>query len=264
VPNGHRASPLRTCIFGRVILSLAIFAAVHAARYLKSFWEIEMKILLVTIIAFTSVLVSYTAGAHPSDAYEPRGLPAAYGTEGYAYGSRFNFAEIIFQEQFPDPDALTDEEKYIVSGTAVSSNGDGMPAWNLEIFMMLERYERIHGYLPTVLDEEAIRSVLGDTTVSSSFFDKFRSPLTEEFPRVDALDFSPGDIYCRKLTENELDNIAQIDPYILGLVDHGEWVNPETGQTESAHFATGVYYIRIYGWNDVIYESIQFGVSPTY
>jgi hypothetical protein len=219
-----------------------------------------MRTFIYLATIFLWVGFSQAVFAHPADGRTPRRLPSGYGSEHYGYPPDYNFADIVFQESFPDPETLSDAEKYIISG-AQSDGFSALYPWWYEVFTTIDLHEKMHGYIPAVLDEDAIRRCFENGEADAALIDRLRSPLTGDFPRTDQVNNSAGDLYCRKLTDQEISLISELDPRLRELRQNSQWINPETGDWEQATLTTGVYYIRIYGWNDVIYECIQFGVG---
>src|SRR5690606_35739049 len=106
------------------------------------------------------------------------------------------------------PSSLTDLEKYIISGAEADASGSYLRPWVTEVFDILDIHRQKNGSLPAVLDEAAIRSCFEGSQAPTWMLERLKSPLTGSYPRTDQLNFSPGDIYCRQLTDSEISFIA--------------------------------------------------------
>jgi hypothetical protein len=119
----------------------------------------------------------------------------------------------------------------------------------MQTFKAVLAYERAHGRIPAVLDEEALRSIPGYTAWferEPGMIDVFRNPLTGAWPRLDAQEHSPGDMFIRILNEAEKVQYARM----MGLWE--VWFGTGPGE----RLCSPVFYQRIYGWDGPIYESL--------
>lgn len=201
------------------------------------------------------------AQAHPYDKWAPEELPGGYGTDYFPFPAEFSYGDLTFSSPYPDPESLTDSEKYIVAG-ALNGNIHVAP-WHEFIFSVVNAIYRKQGYVPDVLTEAELSSVFGPCAEEDrSAFEYYTSPITNELPRLDALSFSPGQVYIHLMTEDEIAHFAALVPtYQQNLVDHF-WLNPETNEEEPIMIMGGVFYIRIYGESSVIYEGIKYSYLP--
>jgi len=200
--------------------------------------------------------------AHPADGMEPRDLPHAYGTERYGYSSEFNINDLTFTCPYPDPTRLTDAERYILSG-ARSADGNMMMPWFIDIFQMVNAMYIEGGTVPAELKLGEMRFMARgyDSDVYTTAYDKFRSPITNEFPRLDATEFEPGQVYMRPLTGEEkaffaskvdyLDDAWFKDRKYVDMLD--KWV--------PAKLRGEAFYIRIYGERGVLLETIIYDLD---
>jgi hypothetical protein len=170
-----------------------------------------------------------------------------------------SIGDITFTRSFPDPSTLSSEELYILSGSTGSALGHPLKPWRKDVSRLVQALHVNLGYIPDQLTEELVRSVVCESSqVDDLWVEQFKSPLTGEFPRLDASEFSPGDLYIRALSEQEKQHIASfIDIYYSFWYDSA-WFNPEEDMWEKAELSGDVYYVRIYGWNDVLIEGIEF------
>jgi len=214
---------------------------------------------LIVVMLFASA-----AQAHPADGYTPEELSPAYGTESMGLPPEWGIGDLTFTRPYPDPAGLTAQERYIVAGArGYGPLGERLLPWYNDVWAAVSAIYERDGSMPGMLTEELVRSVAKNPeNVSQAWVDHFRSPLTNEFPRLDAAAFSPGDVYIRTLTEAEKSHFASL----LGEYDHnfnrGEMLNTITGEWVRAHLAGEVYYVRVYGLTGVLHNNLHYSIFP--
>jgi hypothetical protein len=148
-----------------------------------------------------------------------------------------NTGEIKFYGN-PDPAKLTLAERYLLFG-AMSKDGriTIRPQWEM-VRMIATVHEARHGQLPGAMDAAMINAAYSELLDDASVAE-YRNPITGEFPRIDAVEFSPGDMYFKRLTPEEL-------AAVLG--------DPTDMPADAA--AGKAYYVRVYGEKDVILSKV--------
>ncbi|MEZ5337782.1 MAG: hypothetical protein R3F46_05910 [bacterium] len=211
---------------------------------------------------FTALLLlcfASAALAHPTDGATPNEPHDNYGTEAFGLRPECNVNDLTFTVPFPDPASLSNPELYIIAGATDPATGKQFEPWFKDIYRLVSALNGNNGSIPGQLDESLVRSAAGNPgSVSQQWVDKFRSPLTGEFPRLDATSFSPGDVYIRPLTSYEMDHISAKHSEYDKIWNQNVRTQPGTGQTMQSELIGDVYYIRVYGWNDVLIEMICF------
>jgi hypothetical protein len=156
---------------------------------------------------------------------------------------------------------MTNAERYIVAG-AINGNIRVAP-WHEFIYHVVNAIYMKDGRVPSALSEQELRSVFYPCAEEDpSSFEYYASPITNALPRLDAEFFDPGQVYVHLMTTDEIAYFADLVPtYQQNLVDH-VWLNPETDDYEPITIRGGVFYIRIYGENSVIYEEIKYTYLP--
>lgn len=220
----------------------------------------NMKLIAMVSLLLAVILSNIQAWAHPCDYWEPKELPGNYGTEFYPFPSSWSYGDLTFSSPYPDPESLTDAERYIVAG---AMNGSTHVApWHEVVFSAVLAIYSKRGYIPPQLTEEEFMSLWPNSEVEPEVLSYYTSPITNELPRLDAVDFSPGQVYIRTMNEDDIVHFAELVPtYQQNLVDH-VWQNPDTNQFEPIEILGEVFYIRLYGERSVIYEEIKYRYRP--
>lgn len=213
-------------------------------------------LLLVLMLSLVCTVLNgaSTAWKHPGVAHPPKlKLEAVYVPDGT--DAAISRGDITFTANKTPLSSLSLEEIFIVAGAKVSDLPDGrsLDPWASLIFRMLLAYHNEHGALPAVLDEAAIRSVPYYRHSSAAEIDVYRSPFTGAWPRLSAAEHSPGDIYTRVLSDAEKAEYARI----LGRWE--AWFGQGSGQ----QLCSPVFYLRIYGKDGPIYESLPHATCPS-
>jgi len=219
------------------------------------------RVFLVAAFAALTVMgLCRPSLAHPSDGLEPVPLPPSYGTDGCDFGPEFNHGDMTFTRPYPDPNSLTNAEKYIIAGCQGIKPEQNMLPWVYYIWHCAEALDARLGYVPDQLSEELLREV---GARSASAFELFKSPLTGNFPRLTAATESPGDVYIRALTPEEMRFFAGKVRAYQELWCDGKRTDPRTGEVlENVKLDGKVYYVRVYGWHGVILSELLFTTVP--
>jgi hypothetical protein len=190
-------------------------------------------------LVVTGVSTAGFASAHPADSYDPNNLHPSYGADwGYGLFSEWGINDITFTQPYPDPSSLTPAERYIVAGATSTATDRPLskrlhPWWRDVCAVAMNYYQE--GRLPAQLNEQMVRATAADPDgVSQAWVDLHRSPLTGEFPRLDAREFSPGDVYMRILTEDEVQHFLGLLPPFERLYNQHEMLGPQ-GDWIKAH-----------------------------
>jgi hypothetical protein len=198
-----------------------------------------------------------TAAGHPSDGYPAKPLPERYGTADYGYGPEYSVGDLVFTQDYPAPDSLSHEERYMLSGCVSGPQGWSLRPWREEVLMLVLAYYSQYETIPSRITPDVIAAVSADGAASEERLAIYRSPITGDFPALDAVDFEPGQVYCRLLTIGEMEHIASVDPSRRELWFGSQWINPKTREVEPATSVSPPLYLRVYGKNGTIYEGIH-------
>jgi hypothetical protein len=211
-------------------------------------------------IGLVLILTSPALGStfkHPASGHAPKRLPSGYGTANYGFKPEDSFGEVKFFCPYPDPTTLTEQEQYMVAGSVDSDLGGALTPWYEDIFMMVNAICQRTGEIPAQLTHDLIKMC----TVSPDAFDlddsaRWRSPITGEFPVLNATEFEPGQVYIRLLTEAEKRHFA--DQFEIYDMDWYQGVTKDysTGEVLPIKLMTDIYYMRVYGEREVIYAGI--------
>jgi hypothetical protein len=199
---------------------------------------------------------------HPCLAYETNPLPDAYGTLRYGWGSEANINDLTFVKPLPSPDSLTHEERYMLAGLKNGPTTVGrLPSWRSDLFSTVNTYYAKYHVIPDRLNEDMITNLYGARTPANLQYEFLRSPITGEYPRLNATDFSPGDVYIRPLTDDEIQHFCKYDWMLNDLVQKHSLMDPAQGP-RTVSLMGSVFYVRIYGYKGVIDNSICFTAVP--
>lgn len=223
-------------------------------------FSVLQKHLVASSTGFVLACAVATAALaeHPSDAYETKPLPESYGTDHYGCSPDESFDDIQFTRPLPDPASLDHAERYMLAGLNRYQGDYGRASWFDDIMRYVTAYYDQHQSVPPVLTEEVLRSVCANADeCTSADFDWYRSPIHGDWPRLDAREFSPGDLYVKVLSDSEIDRRCVNDKNLEALVKRGEATNPVTGESYSVHLWSPVMYVRMYGRNGVILSGIH-------
>jgi len=229
-----------------------------------------MRIYLVVILSIsTAMTFAVVSGAaqwtHPVHGHEANSIfDSVYG-EHNGYPAEYSMGDITFDGpgNHPPASSLTAEEKYIVAGATTSDYGSdaGLQPWTSAIFGIVNNYYSQYGTIPATFTDVEIRKVRDMENASDSNLREFLNPLTDQWPRLNAATPSPGDVYIRPLSLDEMRHYAQLVPSLNDAWFNGRSISTETGELASAELTSQVYYMRVYGWNGVIFNNFQYALS---
>jgi hypothetical protein len=174
--------------------------------------------------------------------------------------SSWSFGDITFTNDKAPEANLTEEEKYMIAGAESSSLREGvLLPWETMVFVAVDRFYDKYGFVPTQLTSDVLKVIPGMEHTSDAALEEYRNPLTDAWPRLDAVVASPGDIFVKRLTSEEMKHYA-------GLADtlKSDWYGTRTFPgTDKApmRLTSGVYYFRMYGWHGVICENFQYRIG---
>jgi len=151
----------------------------------------------------------------------------------------------------------------MIMGSQSGPNGVALQPWKMLVYNEALRYYLKFGYVPEQLTPEVVAAGR-DVTVGEldyELLDELRSPLTNDYPILNSSSFSAGNVYLRLLTDEEKTHIATYSPS-----HYRQWFrNERPGEAmellaghskgESTEILA-VFYMRLYGWNEVIDTSI--------
>lgn len=215
-------------------------------------------ILSITTFIVWSLGMVGTAFAHPSDGYPARPLQSGYGEPDYGFPSSFSFNDITFV-QYPQANTLSEQEKYMLSGTSSGPWGYALPAWYISVFQAVQTYYKKHQVIPASFSPEMFLEFVADpSSIQQDYLDLFKSPLTGDWPLLNAQSYSPGNMYIRVLTEDEMQYYADLNPVFQELWFDGVFRKGD-GTFENVKMISNVFYVRVYGLNGVIYNGLLYG-----
>lgn len=221
----------------------------------------SLTILGLSVVFALAAFMTVTASDHSGGAYLSFPVPASYGLEGWGYPVEADCPTLTFTHTWPDPRTLTSAECYIIAGSFDSERGP-MPPWSFTLGTWLALYYAQHDSLPDVLTAELIRNAaLSGLEPDQYVLDLLKSPITGDYPRLDAAKFARGQVYARALTLDEMERISKAIPrFSQAWFDHetfdadlGRWVKVATSPP---------LFIRFYGESGVIDEWIYFATVP--
>ena len=217
-----------------------------------------MKHVYLTLL-IVILLSSEALSSHPAEEYAPA-IDPGYMT--YAGDSSWNQGELQFagrDERIPFDD-LTDMERYMSAGL-VKEDGSVIFAWWLRMAIILEDYHDHFGTLPSVMDEQAIRSIPGRSRTKQQDIEWYRNPITGEWPEVANPDPGPGNIFFMPLSTPQKIYLTQFDPswkrswfhdleYSYEL--HQQGFSYEECFTKVEPITSEVWYFRMYGEDGIL------------
>lgn len=223
---------------------------------------VKGSIVLIIVMLMATSLVYADQNKHPSEGFAAKPMPVNYGEENYGLGPDMNYTDLTFHSPYPKPDTMTDAEKYMVAGCVDSDYGGGLMPWYWDVLMMAEAIRGRSGLIPDELSFQMLQAC----AVRPNDFDqndaaRFRSPITGEFPKLNAVEFEPGQVYLRLLTEEEKGFFASRIKEFDQNWNEGVQEFYPTGEMLPIEITTGIYYMRIYGEHDVILSTILYNTK---
>ncbi len=207
-------------------------------------------ILLASLLLLTAAEVCYAA--HPAAGHP---IAGEWHDEWHYPDANLSLGDLTFmpREDYPVFDELTQLEQYMLLGVTSSdmSEEHGLMPWRDLIFSWVNKFYLEYAYIPEQLTPDVIRSIPGYEGYSDEMFAAERNPLTGEWPMLQAAEFSPGDLYIRPLTEDEIDYF--VENGYRDLQNPGSW----SGDASLVR-TTPVYYSRFYGYSGVLSNGFQY------
>lgn len=224
---------------------------------MRKYWT---SLFVATAIA----LPQAGALAHPAEGYTPNDLHPGYGTDQVGERAAWSFDDIVFTQPYPDRRTLSDIEKYMLEGTKDSwTPGVGLGAWWQNVMNVVVSYDKKHNAIPDALTEEVVRDVSWKPSdVDANAMAIYANPITDQVAKLKSADFSPGDMYIRRLSDGDLARLAEKDSLLedalAGVVRH-----PVTKDVmQRITLTSPVYYFRLYGRSGVILSRIFYTYKP--
>jgi hypothetical protein len=220
--------------------------------------KIKMPLTVIICILILAVQHSISLAAHPADGQR---VNDSNQYERYydqvcqqQLGPEWDHGDIQLTLPHQPASTLTDLEWYMIYGAETSPfDKYGMEAWYLYVSTYVHRFYTEHGYIPTQLTPETLAMSGGPQAMDQCYLDVYRNPLTGEWPRLDAISHSPGDLYIKVLNPDEERYYAQYLPGIEAYCFSGEYVDPIDGkQTKVEPAEKGVLYVRVYGKTGIL------------
>ena len=213
-------------------------------------------IVVLTMLCMTN-LTAYAA--HPSDGHESENIELLY-TGNCGMPVEWSFGNVQLTDRRVPLAELTSEECYILAGvkTCRWSDEAGLEPWKITLFSIVNKFVKAHGYIPDQMTPELIRSIPGYENTSDDRLDLYRSPITDDWPKLNCEAFNPGNVYMVKLTPAEIDHFAELIPEYAEMWGDNCWWDPSDGEYKCIDIKTPIYFMRIYGQTGVLYEGIDF------
>ena len=200
---------------------------------------------------------------HPASGQVTGEPDQSYGTADYGFPAEYSRGDLTFGSAYPTVNALMPPERYMLAGT-VGASGDGnegLPAWITSIEEFCIDYLALKNELPSQLTADALSTVHGAGNQSSVDYSLLLNPITGKAPRLDAVMFSPGDLYVRLLSTEEMNYYSVRNTELRDLWVEGTYKDPATGRSGKISLESPVFYVRAYGMHGVIYENFAYRLS---
>lgn len=227
---------------------------------------LSARILIVTVVFFSLLQV---VSAHPSDGYDARPLSNTFGMEGYGLPVEWEINDLDFVQTYPAPETLTTTEKYMIKGCPAGPEGKPLAPWYSVVKTEAQRFYYKFGYIPEQLTPDVLSAAWGlpEDEIYPWVMEQVISPITGDYPYLNHKHFSPGNLYIRPLTEEEKRHIASFSSSNYSLwfegLDSPSPREMKAGNRERVPVEVmGVFYLRLYGYNDVITTGISTGMHP--
>jgi hypothetical protein len=155
---------------------------------------------------------------------------------------------------------LTPVERYIVRGLRpTEGNPPGEPgSWISLMTMIGFAYASNHNTLPTVMTDDTLHDLGFNGPHFAEQAAWYRNPITNEYPRFDNPEFTPGGVYLRMLTAEEANFHAQWNHQLAGLVTLKKSATTTPGEIGDAELIAPVLYYRFYGETGLLDEGITY------
>ncbi len=179
--------------------------------------------------------------------------------------SKWDYNDVVLTIPLQPTATLADMEWYMVYGAYASPYSElGMDRWHLLVSSYVHRFYTEHGYIPEQLTPEILMMSYGPQQVEPKILDVYRNPLTGEWPRLNAKEHSPGDLFIKVLSPDEEEYYSQIDSDINAYCNTYETYNPSTGEcVRMRPVNNGVLYVRMYGYSGVLHNGFYYSADLT-
>jgi hypothetical protein len=216
-----------------------------------------MKNAMVTLYGLIVVLCPVVSFAtHPSANLIPRDPEKSIIFAGSS-PELAGVGEIRFDFDFPTASELSSNERYVLAGAMNANNTSGLEPWWQAVMFVAMAYEGNTGQWPLAITDELVENISGgDDRAESRWRQELKSPITGQYPRLDASNFSAGDLYMRRMTRQEVSTLVSQGAYLLSE-DYEDQVEQNGGESVGLPI-----YVRIYGETRVLCARfLQFGVK---
>jgi hypothetical protein len=189
----------------------------------------------MTAVLFAWVIIPITVLAHPADNWTPNPL-----TMSMIYGTPLSIpdsGELKFDFDFTPADQLTAKDQYMLAG-ARRPDGNNVNAWSNEVMYAAISYYGQTGEWPAAITDEVIDAYTAGEP-ATDLRERLKSPLTARYPRLDAIDYSPGDMYLQPISSSQ-------DAY---LSSHDSLYRKLSGESD---LTGNKFYLRLYGSTGVL------------
>ena len=220
---------------------------------------ITKHVVFLTCMIATIFFLSTTASAqHPYSEYPVADLSQYYfPAEGI--NPEWSKDDLVFTRPKPAWEELSRNEKYIIAGLSPECAEDGVSIlpWGTEVAIAAMKLYEHHGHIPAILTPDELRLLEEFQNVDEQELDVFRNPITGNWPLLKSSSQSPGNLYIRALTFDEMMYFAKLDSYYNMLWFHNMDFGTD-GELVCAQLKSHVFYIRIYGLNEPIVENLNY------
>lgn len=183
---------------------------------------------------------------------------------GERRSAALNLPGLSFRDCEKQANELTASEAYILAGLRPMDRvADLHPEpWITKINMIAMAYYNKHKVVPRRITPEVLDSITVEGSMPQNCLAWYRSPLTGEYPALDAAEFTPGGVYLRVLTQEETYFLAQADTTLTGLETAGKIHDPASGEVRDGARLSPVLYYRYYGETGLLKEGFSYLFAP--
>lgn len=228
--------------------------------------KLAVKALTILCISTTPAIASAATGEdgaaleHPVHGHDADPIITSMYVPGMGLPAEWSIGDLTFPDSYPPLASLTEEEKYMIVGSRSSAwrSDSGLADWAGQIYSLVSRYYQQFGKVPEKLTPEVVRSIKGFSNYPEEGLCEFLNPLTDEWPRLRSETHSPGDVYIRPITREEMDFYSSQVPTYRDVWFHQRQYDPECDEYIDAEPQGPVFYLRIYGHSGVIFASFMY------
>jgi hypothetical protein len=197
------------------------------------------------------------ADAHPADEFQPLDFPAYDRLMG---DSNWNSGELKFYspDERPSFSQLNNIEKYMVAGGIDPETGIAHTAWRKQMLTTAREYYLKFGEIPSELSVENLQALSGNPDIEQFYLSMCENPIQNRATKLQEQEFSPGDMYIKVLSKEEMIYLSYISPYFKKIFGLNIDANPEMGGEETVmpDINGPVLYYRVYGEQEVLMSGI--------